>query len=96
MVVFPHPDSPTREKVCPLLIVKDTSSTACKLAIFFLNIPPITGYLVTKFLTSRSGFLVPTILLVFNLSFELNSKGSGYFLPIMAPNLGTEDINFFV
>ena len=36
------------------------------------------------------------LVLVFNLSFELNSKGSGYFLPIMAPNLGTEDINFFV
>ena len=95
-MVFPHPDSPTSENVCPLLIVKDTSSTACKFAIFFLNIPPVTGNLVTKFLTSRRGLVVPTIFIDFVLFVESSFKGSGYFFPFIAPSFGTEEINFFV
>ena len=52
-VVLPQPDSPTRPSVSPLLMRKDTPSTA--LSGLFLNIPMLISKYSFRFLTSING-----------------------------------------
>src|SRR5512143_337508 len=55
MVVFPHPDSPTRPKVSPGRIDKLTSSTAfTHPATFVKTFPLTTGKRFFRFRTSKS------------------------------------------
>src|SRR5665648_294370 len=60
VVVFPQPDSPTKPKVSPSYISKDTSSTAFIQPTVFLKTPFFMGKNLTKFLTCNSELAILT------------------------------------
>src|SRR6476660_8537028 len=55
VVVFPHPDSPTRLNVSPRAMSNDTSFTARTCPEVRANIPLLMGKLFVRFLTEMSG-----------------------------------------
>ena len=88
-VDLPHPDSPTRLSVRPLLTVNDTSSTACTLATLRRKKPPLTGNRVVRPRTFSSGSSVPGIGRTSWSATPSRRIGSGRSVPVISPSLGT-------
>src|SRR5262245_60765774 len=61
VVDLPHPDSPTRPRVSPAMMVKVTSSTACTRATSFENSPPRMGKYFLRFLTVKSSAMAASV-----------------------------------